>query len=163
MLDWFLPVITLWQFSIRPSAHLSVDTILSPQLFLQFLRDYDETFQLLFPWPEDDHFFWGNARLIFTRVIALWQFFNSKSCLCNSSCSFQWILVNPFSYMYCCHNLKRIILYQGHTWLLFTRVMALCKFLWFCSSVHFIICNMWTYFINLSSVKHQIIVVLYGK
>ena len=23
--------------------------------FLQFSRDFDETFQLLFPWPEDDH------------------------------------------------------------------------------------------------------------
>ena len=47
-----------------------------------------------------------------TRAIALWQVFNSKSCLCNSSCSFQWILVKPSSY--CCHDLKRIILYQGH-------------------------------------------------
>ena len=33
----------------------SVDTILSPQLLLQFSKDFDETFQLLFPWPEDDH------------------------------------------------------------------------------------------------------------
>ena len=54
----------------------------------------------------------------FLPVIALWQFFNSKSCLCNSTCNFQWILVKPSSY--CCHGLKRIILYQGHTWLLFT-------------------------------------------
>ena len=63
-------------------------------------------------------FYQGHARLIFTRVIALWQFFNSKSCLCNSSCSFQWILVKPSSY--CCHELKRIILYWGHAWLHFT-------------------------------------------
>ena len=37
--------------SVRPS----VDTSLSPQLLLQFSRDFDETFQLLFPWPENDH------------------------------------------------------------------------------------------------------------
>ena len=35
--------------SVRPSVCPSVDTILSPQLLLQFLRDFDETFQLLFP------------------------------------------------------------------------------------------------------------------
>ena len=34
--------------SIRPSVRPSVDTILSPQLLLQFSRDFDETFQLLF-------------------------------------------------------------------------------------------------------------------
>ena len=28
---------------------------LSPHLLLYFSRDIDETFQLLFPWPEDDH------------------------------------------------------------------------------------------------------------
>ena len=33
---------------VRPS----VDTILSPHLLLQFSRDFDKTFQLLFPWPE---------------------------------------------------------------------------------------------------------------
>ena len=63
-------------------------------------------------------FYRGHARPICTRVIALWQFFNSKSCLCNSSCSFQWILVIPSSS--CCHDLKSIILYRGHAWLLFT-------------------------------------------
>ena len=44
----------------------------------------------------------------FTRVIALWHFFSSKSCLCNYSCSFQWILVKLNSN--CCNHLKRIIL-----------------------------------------------------
>ena len=35
---------------VRPSyVRLSVDKILSPQLPLQFSRDFDETFQLLFP------------------------------------------------------------------------------------------------------------------
>ena len=68
-------------------------------------------------------FYWGLARLIFTRVIALWQFFESKSCLCNSFCIFQWILMIPSSY--CSHDLKRIILYHSHAWLFFTRVMAL--------------------------------------
>ena len=53
-------------------------------------------------------------------------FFNSKSCLCNSSCSFQWILTNPFNYY--SDDLKRIILYRGQAWLLFVRVMALCLF-----------------------------------
>ena len=38
--------------SVSPSV---VDTILSPHLLLQFSRDFDETFQLLFPSPEDDH------------------------------------------------------------------------------------------------------------
>ena len=56
-------------------------------------------------------FYRGHARLIFTRVMAL-DNFNSKSCLCNSCCSFQWILLKPSSY--CSHGLKRIILYQGH-------------------------------------------------
>ena len=32
-----------------PSFRPSVDTLLSPQLLLQFSRDFDETFQLLFP------------------------------------------------------------------------------------------------------------------
>ena len=32
----------------RPSVRPSVDTILSPHLLLQFSRDFDETFQLLF-------------------------------------------------------------------------------------------------------------------
>ena len=68
----------------------------------------------------------SHARLIFTRVMALKQFFSSKSCLCNSSRSFQWILVKLSSY--CSHDLKRIILYWGHAWSLFTRVMALCQF-----------------------------------
>ena len=45
-------------------------------------------------------------------------FFNFKSCLCNSSCIFQLILLKPSSY--CSHDLKRIILYRGHAWLLFT-------------------------------------------
>ena len=31
-------------------------------------------------------FYRGHSRLIFTRDMALWRFFNSKSCLCNSSC-----------------------------------------------------------------------------
>ena len=41
--------------SVRPSVRPSVDTILSPQLLLQFSRDFDETFQLLFPRPENSH------------------------------------------------------------------------------------------------------------
>ena len=56
-------------------------------------------------------FYWGHAELIFTRVMTLQQFFNSKVCLCNSSCSFQWILVKPSNYCY--HDLKRIILYRS--------------------------------------------------
>ena len=35
--------------SFRPSVRQFVDTILSPQLLLQFSRDFDETFQVLFP------------------------------------------------------------------------------------------------------------------
>ena len=35
--------------SVRPSVCPSVDTILSPQLLLQLSRDFNETFQLLFP------------------------------------------------------------------------------------------------------------------
>ena len=68
----------------------------------------------------------GNARLIFTGVMTLKHFFSSKSCLRNSPRSFQWIVVKPSSY--CSHDLKRIILYRGHLWPLFTRVMALCQF-----------------------------------
>ena len=71
-------------------------------------------------------FYRGHAQLIFTRVTVLWQFFNSKSCFCNSSCNFQWILVKPSNY--CCHDLKKIISYRGHAWLRFTRVMVLCQF-----------------------------------
>ena len=40
---------------VRQSVRPSVDTILTPQLLLQFSRDFDETFQLLFPGPEGDH------------------------------------------------------------------------------------------------------------
>ena len=43
-------------------------------------------------------FYQGHAQLSFTRVTVLRQFFNSKSCLCNSSCSFQWILMKPSNY-----------------------------------------------------------------
>ena len=39
--------------------------------------------------------------------------------------SFQRILVKP---SYCSHDLKRIILYRGNAWPLFTRVMALWQF-----------------------------------
>ena len=35
--------------SVRPSIRPSVDTILSPQVLVQFSRDIDETFQLLLP------------------------------------------------------------------------------------------------------------------
>ena len=112
--------------SLCPSVHLSLDTILSPhssysfQGILMKLSSYcSYDLKMII-------FYRGHAQLIFTRVIALWQFFNSKSRLCNFSCSFQWILMKPSSY--CCHGLKRIILYEGHAWLLFTRVMALCQF-----------------------------------
>ena len=66
--------------SVHPPDRPSIDTILSPQLLLQFSRDFDEAFQLLFPLPEDMHcfhylkiciFYRGHARLIFTRVMAL--------------------------------------------------------------------------------------------
>ena len=59
-------------------------------------------FQLLFHDLKMIIFYQGHVQLIFTRVTVLWQFFNSKSCLCNSSCSFQWILVKPSSH--CCHD-----------------------------------------------------------
>ena len=49
----------------------SVDTILSLQLLLQFSRDFDETFQLLFPLPEADHILSRSCSTDFTRVIAL--------------------------------------------------------------------------------------------
>ena len=67
--------------------------------------------------------YWGIAQQI-QSCGPLTLFFYSKSCLCNSSCSFQWILMIASSY--CSHDLKRIILNRGYTWLLFTRVMALC-------------------------------------
>ena len=35
--------------SVRQSIRPFIDTILSPQLLLQFSRDFDKTFQLLFP------------------------------------------------------------------------------------------------------------------
>ena len=74
--------------------------------------------------------------IIFTEVMLDWfyqsygplAFFNSKSCLCNSSCSFQWILITCIPSTYCSHDLKRIILYRGCVWLLCTRVMALCHY-----------------------------------
>ena len=68
-------------------------------------------------------FYWGHAWLIITRVMALWQIFKSKSCLCNSFCSFHWILMIPSNN--CSHDLKRTLLYHSHAWLPFTRVMAL--------------------------------------
>ena len=59
--------------SVRPSVRPSVDTILSPQL-LQFSRDFDETFQLLFPWPEHDHVLSRSCTTDFTRVVTLSNF-----------------------------------------------------------------------------------------
>ena len=52
-------------------------------------------------------FYRGHARLIFTRVMAFKLLFNSKSCLHNSSRSFQWIYVKPSSY--CSHKEDHII------------------------------------------------------
>ena len=108
--------------SVRPS----VDTILSPQLLLLFSTDSDETFQLLFPWPGDVHILSRSCSTDFYQSYDPLTIFSSKSCLRNSSRSFQWILVKPSSY--CSHDLKRIILYRGHAWPLFTRVMALSQF-----------------------------------
>ena len=65
--------------SLRPSVHLSLDTILSPhssysfQGILMKLSSYcSYDLKMII-------FYRGHAQLIFTRVIALWQFFNSKS------------------------------------------------------------------------------------
>ena len=107
---------------------LSLDTILSLQLLLQFSRDFDETFQLLFPWPEDDH--------ILSRSCST-DFYQSYSPLANRPSvetilspqlllQFQSILMKLSSY--CSHDLKMMIFYRGHAWLIFTRVIALWQF-----------------------------------
>ena len=62
---------------------------LSPQL-LHLSRDFDETFQLLFSGHENDHNLLRSCSTDFTKVMALLHCFKSKSCLCNSFCSFQW-------------------------------------------------------------------------
>ena len=92
---------------VRPS---SVDTISSPQLLQQFSRILVKL-SIYCSHDLKIIFYRGHARLIFTRVMALKQFFKSKSCLCKSSCSVQWTLMKPSSY--CSDALKRIILYRG--------------------------------------------------
>ena len=69
---------------------------LSPQLLLHFSRDIDETFLLLFPWPEEDHIVSRSCSTDFYHSYGPLAIFNSKSCLCKSSCSFQWLFVETF-------------------------------------------------------------------
>ena len=68
------------------------------QLLLHFSRNMDETFQLLLPWPEDDHILSRSCSTDFYQSHGPLAIFNSKSCLCNSSSSFQWILMKPSNY-----------------------------------------------------------------
>ena len=58
------------------SVSPSIDTILSPPL-LQFSGDVDETFQLCSHDLKMIIFYRCHAQLIFTRVMAFWQLFNS--------------------------------------------------------------------------------------
>ena len=48
--------------------------VLSPQLLSQFSVDFSETFQLLFPRPDQDHIIPKSCLTAFTRVMALCQF-----------------------------------------------------------------------------------------
>ena len=101
MFDWFLLVLAILSIEILVSA--------TPPTFSQGILMKVSSY--CFHDLKMIIFYLGHARLIFTRVMVLWLFLNSKSCLCNSCCSFQWILMIPFSY--CSHDLKRIILYRG--------------------------------------------------
>ena len=76
---------------------------LSLQLLLHFLRDLMKLSSYCFYDLKMIIFYWGHAWLISTRVMALWQFVKGTSCLCNSFCSFQWILrippvINPMTW-----------------------------------------------------------------
>ena len=116
-LDGFLPVWELWPF-----VSLSTDVFVSatpPTCLKGFWWNFPVIVSMTWRWS----YYWGHARLTFTRVMTLWQYFKGKFCLCESIRSFQWILMIPSSY--CSHDLKRIILYCSHAWLLFTRDMAL--------------------------------------
>ena len=95
--------------------------VLSPQLLLQFSRDFDETFQLLFPRPEDMHIISRSHLTTFYQsygpLTVLAIFINRSSCLRNSSYSFQGIFMKLSRY--CCHDLKMRIFYRGHARLIF--------------------------------------------
>ena len=96
--------------SLSVLAILSANVLVSatPPTFLKgFSWSFSVIVSMTWRWS---YFTEGHARLIFTRVMVLWQFFNSKSCLCNSFCSFQWILkiFSPWP--------EENHIYGGHTW-----------------------------------------------
>ena len=71
---------------VRPSVRRH-----TPQLLLQFSRILMKLSSYCSHDPKMIISYRGHARLIvfFTRLIAIWQFFISKSCLCNATCHFQ--------------------------------------------------------------------------
>ena len=106
MLDWILP-------EFLSFGNFSVLSLVSPTR-LAVSVDFSETFQLLLPWPEEDH-------IPKSRLTAFWQsyvplsvlaIYQHNSCLRNSSSISQGILMKLSSY--CFHDLKMIIFYRGH-------------------------------------------------
>ena len=90
--------------------------------FQWILVDVSETFQLLFPWPEEDHNYTEVMLDCFLSefwfFVSFSHFINRCSCLHNSSYISQGILMKlP---CYCFHGLKLIIFYWGQAWLIFT-------------------------------------------
>ena len=81
-----------WLLFTRPLSVLAIyqQKFLSPQLLLHFSRDIDETFQLLFPWPEDDHmlnaFNLNNFEIAFSRKLFLTIFRKIKKLICWKGC-----------------------------------------------------------------------------
>ena len=103
--------------------------LLSPQFLIHFSGNFDKTFQfqLLFPWPENDYVLLRSCATDFTRAMVFLQFFNSESCLCNSSggvSGFSWNLpiIVPFFWR------EWIILYRGLAWLLLSELWLIVSF-----------------------------------
>ena len=106
MLYWFLP-------KLFPFLIFFLYEVLALQHCLQFSMNLDETFQLLFPWPEEAHIIPRCTWLLFLQD--LWPLVsfshvanrNYYQYLCNSSYSVQGILMKLSRY--CSRDLKVII------------------------------------------------------
>ena len=105
--------------SISPSVCLSVGTILSQQHLLQFSRDFDETFQLLFPRLKMIIFWRGHAVLLFTKVISLSYFCLYEVLALQDCLQFSMNLDETFQLLFPLPEEAHII--PRCTWLLFLQ------------------------------------------
>ena len=88
--------------------------VLSLQLLLQFLVDFNDTFQLLFPWPEEGHIKLRSHLTAFYQNYSLLPFITiEKPCQHN-------ILINTWARILIIRTWLRINIYM--TWLTFEHI-----------------------------------------